>query len=67
MKIALLTCERLPNLTEYDQLLIPELAKYNIQSKAVIWDDKTVNWSDYDYLIFRNTWYYYEKETEFNH
>lgn len=67
MNIALLTCERLPNLTEYDQLLIPELAKHNIQSKAVIWNDKSVNWNDYDYLIFRNTWDYYEKETEFNH
>ena len=66
MNIALLTCERLPNLTEYDQLLIPELAKHNIQSKALIWNDKTVNWNDYDYLIFRNTWDYYEKETEFN-
>jgi glutathione synthase/RimK-type ligase-like ATP-grasp enzyme len=67
MNIALLTCERLPNLTEYDQLLIPELAKHNIQSKAVIWNDKSVNWNDYDCLIFRNTWDYYEKETEFNH
>ena len=67
MNIALLTCERLPNLTENDQLIIPELVKHNIQSKAVIWNDKSVNWIDYDYLVFRNTWDYYEKETEFNH
>jgi glutathione synthase/RimK-type ligase-like ATP-grasp enzyme len=25
-----------------------------------------VNWSDFDYLIFRNTWDYFEKESEFN-
>jgi glutathione synthase/RimK-type ligase-like ATP-grasp enzyme len=66
MKIALLTCEKLPELTAADQLLIPELAKHDIVAKPVIWSDKTVNWSDYDYLIFRNTWDYFEKETEFN-
>lgn len=66
MKIALLTCEKLPELNEEDQLLIPELAKFNITATAVIWDNKTVNWTDFDYLIFRNTWDYFEKETEFN-
>ncbi|MFE3867870.1 RimK family alpha-L-glutamate ligase [Flavobacterium sp. LS2P90] len=67
MKIAILTCEKLPELTAADQLLIPELAKHNIVAKPVIWSDKTVNWSDFDYLIFRSTWDYFEKETEFNH
>jgi glutathione synthase/RimK-type ligase-like ATP-grasp enzyme len=66
MKIALLTCQRLPNLTPADQLLIPELAKHKIQAKAVIWDDPTIIWTDFDYLIFRNTWDYYEKEAQFN-
>jgi glutathione synthase/RimK-type ligase-like ATP-grasp enzyme len=66
MKIALLTCDKLPELTLADQLLIPELAKHNIIAKAVIWSDKTENWNDFDYLIFRNTWDYFEKETEFN-
>ena len=66
MNIALLTCERLPNLTPADQLLIPELAKHNIHAEAVIWDDPNVTWTDFDYLIFRNTWDYYEKESQFN-
>jgi glutathione synthase/RimK-type ligase-like ATP-grasp enzyme len=66
MKIAILTCEKLPELTQNDQLLIPALAKVNIGATAVIWDSKTVNWSDFDYLIFRNTWDYFEKEAEFN-
>jgi glutathione synthase/RimK-type ligase-like ATP-grasp enzyme len=66
MNIALLTCERLPNLTPADQLLIPELAKHNIHAQAVIWDDPNVIWTDFDYLIFRNTWDYYEKESQFN-
>jgi glutathione synthase/RimK-type ligase-like ATP-grasp enzyme len=66
MKIGLLTCEKLPELTLADQQLIPALAKYNILAKAVIWNDETINWSDYDYLIFRNTWDYFEKEIDFN-
>lgn len=66
MTIALLTCEKLPSLTITDQELIPELLKHNISAKAVIWDDKNVDWTSFDYLIFRNTWDYFEKETEFN-
>lgn len=66
MKIALLTCENFPELYQTDQLLIPELAKHNIIAKAAIWDDKTINWTDFEYLIFRNTWDYFEKEEQFN-
>ena len=65
MKIAILTCEKLPDLNPEDQNIITELAKHNIDARATIWDDKTVNWTDFDYLIFRNTWDYFEKETEF--
>lgn len=66
MKIALLTCQNFPNLYETDQFLIPELAKHNITAVPAVWDDKTINWSDFDYLIFRNTWDYFEKEEQFN-
>ena len=66
MLIALLTCQKLPNLTDSDQLLISEFAQHNITAVPAIWNDTTINWSIFDYLIFRNTWDYYEKETEFN-
>ena len=66
MNIALITCNKLPNLTPTDQLLIPELAKHNIKAQAVIWSDKIINWNDFDYLVFRSPWDYFEKETEFN-
>lgn len=66
MKIALLTCEKLPELYQTDQLLIPELTRHNITAKAAVWDDKTIDWNDFDYLVFRNTWDYYEKEAQFN-
>jgi glutathione synthase/RimK-type ligase-like ATP-grasp enzyme len=66
MKIGILTCGKLPQLLESDQQIIPALAKHGVNAKAVIWDDPSINWSEFDYLIFRNTWDYYEKETEFN-
>ena len=66
MKIALLTCQKLPDLLESDQFLIPALAEKNIIAIPEIWDDENVNWSKYHYLIFRNTWDYYEKEASFN-
>ncbi len=66
MKIAILTCDQLPELTQEDQLLLPELAKNNIEATAEIWNDAEVNWKSFDYLVFRNTWDYFEKETEFN-
>jgi glutathione synthase/RimK-type ligase-like ATP-grasp enzyme len=66
MKIALLTCQKLPNLLETENRLIPELAKHNIIAKAVIWSDRTIDWKDFDLLIFRNTWDYYEKQIEFD-
>ncbi len=66
MKIGILTCARLPELLESDQQLIPLFTKENISAKAVIWDDESVDWTQFDYLIFRNTWDYYQKEAAFN-
>ncbi len=65
MKIALLTCEKLPQLNPEDQPLIPALAQHGITAIPAIWSDKTIDWTTFDYLIFRNTWDYFEKESEF--
>ena len=66
MNIAILTCEDLPNLTISDQLLVPAFAKHNIIAKPAIWNDITVNWKNFDALIFRNTWDYYQKQVAFD-
>jgi glutathione synthase/RimK-type ligase-like ATP-grasp enzyme len=66
MHIALLTCENLPGLSPADQQLIPLLANHNIKAVPAVWDDKSIEWTHFDYLIFRNTWDYFEKEKEFN-
>jgi glutathione synthase/RimK-type ligase-like ATP-grasp enzyme len=66
MKIAILTCDKLPELNLQDQPLLAELSKQNMIAIPVIWDNPNINWNDFDYLIFRNTWDYFEKETQFN-
>lgn len=66
MNIAILTCARLPELLESDQKLIPLFNKHSITAKAVIWDDESIDWTTFDYLLFRNTWDYYQKEAAFN-
>lgn len=66
MKIAILTCDKLPALNLQDQPLLTELAKHNMIVTPVIWDNPNINWNDFDYLIFRNTWDYFEKEIQFN-
>lgn len=66
MKIAILTCDKLPELNLQDQPLLTELAKHNMIVSPVIWDNPNINWNNFDYLIFRNTWDYFEKEIQFN-
>lgn len=65
MKIALATCERLPDLSDSDKNLIPEFGKYNIRAIPEIWDNPNVNWADYEAIIVRNTWDYYTKFPQF--
>lgn len=55
----------MPNLWTTDQHLQSALINKGIDAQAVIWSDKTVDWTSYDYLIFRNTWDYFEREEEF--
>ncbi len=65
VKLGLLTCQRLENLTEADQKIQSMLIAKGIQTDALVWDDATIDWKKYDLLIFRSTWDYYEKEDAF--
>jgi glutathione synthase/RimK-type ligase-like ATP-grasp enzyme len=65
MKIAILTCDRLKDLTSSDQKILAMLLKSGLDAQATVWDDENIDWESFDYLIFRNTWDYYEKETAF--
>ena len=64
-KIALLTCQRLPNLFETDQTLLPLFADEGISARPVIWNDPLVDWNAFDTLVIRNTWDYYTQHDAF--
>lgn len=63
--IALLTCERLPELNPADQALIPLFAAHNISAVPVIWKAANVRWEDFSALVVRNTWDYYTEADAF--
>jgi glutathione synthase/RimK-type ligase-like ATP-grasp enzyme len=63
--VALLTCERLPDLNPADQALIPLFAEQNITAVPVIWKATDVRWEDFSALVIRNTWDYYKEADAF--
>ncbi|MBK8112344.1 MAG: hypothetical protein IPK46_19525 [Saprospiraceae bacterium] len=64
-KIGLLTCSRFPDLYGQDQLLLKEFLNKGYDVYPVIWDDPNFNAEEWQCLIFRNTWDYFEKKEAF--
>lgn len=64
--LGLLTCSKLPELMPMDKALIPKFHELGIEAIPVIWNDTNVDWKSFDYLVFRNTWDYFEYPEEFN-
>lgn len=64
MKIALLSCQNWPNALEKEQAFAAEFPK-QFDIHVEVWNDPSVNWADYNYLIFRTVWDYYEFPNEF--
>lgn len=55
MRIALATCQQVPDLYESEQYLLNELSAY-AAVEAVVWNDTSINWSGFDMVIIRSTW-----------
>jgi len=60
MKIALVTDRDYASLAESDQLLIPAFNKVGIEAKPAVWDDSTVNWAQFNYIVLRSCWDYHQ-------
>ncbi len=65
MRVALLTCQNWPNAKEKEQDLAKEINP-KIEADVQVWNDASVNWAEYDCLIFRSIWDYFEFPIEFN-
>ena len=65
MRIALATYSKRPQLTEWDQKLIPLFQNESIHAEAVVWDAPHEEWSNFDAIIIRSIWDYHLKYKEF--
>lgn len=66
MNIAFVTYACLPELNEDDRIIASYLSERNIAVTPVSWDDAKVNWKDFDVVILRSMWDYFERPEEFN-
>lgn len=62
--IGLLTSQELSQLIPDENYLITALAQENLSAQPVIWNQKN-NWSDYQAIIIRNPWDYFEHQELF--
>ena len=65
MRVALVTCQRLPELDEDDHELWTPLRARGLEATPVVWSDPAARWSQYDLLVIRSTWDYYQRIGEF--
>lgn len=64
-RIALVTCDDLPELDAEDQPLLEALRARGADASAVVWSDPDVDWSGFDLAVLRSTWDYTERYAEF--
>jgi glutathione synthase/RimK-type ligase-like ATP-grasp enzyme len=64
-RVALVTCQALPHLSDDDQHALPALAARGIRGKPVVWNDPTVIWSAYHMVVIRSAWDYYHQPAAF--
>ena len=65
MRIALATCDELPEGDADDALMAAALAERGHEVRWRLWDDGRVDWSDFDVVVVRSTWDYQRRLDEF--
>jgi len=65
MRVAIVTCERLPDLFEDDLLLVAALRALGVEPVPAVWSDPAVDWTAYDALVIRSPWDYFMRLGEF--
>ena len=64
-RVALVTCQALPHLSDDDQHALPALAARGIAAEPVVWNDRFALWSAYDMVVIRSAWDYYHQPAAF--
>jgi len=65
VNIAFVTSAAHPDLTPDDQIAVAQLEKRRARVTGTIWNDPSVDWTDFDAIIVRSTWDYHHRAAEF--
>ena len=65
LKIGIATCDKFPNLAADDLLFFEELQKQGTHPVPAIWNDRSVNWKEFDGVVIRSCWDYHHKPADF--
>jgi glutathione synthase/RimK-type ligase-like ATP-grasp enzyme len=63
-RIAIATCREYPGLLDDDRPFHEALARQGVVAEPALWDGD-VAWVDYDAVLLRSVWDYYQREAEF--
>lgn len=65
LTIGIATCDKFPNLAADDLLFFEELQKQGAHPAPAIWNDRSVNWKEFDGVVIRSCWDYHKKPNDF--
>jgi glutathione synthase/RimK-type ligase-like ATP-grasp enzyme len=64
-RVALVTCDKYPDLYEDDLLLRSALEACALDAEPVVWSDPSVVWNEFAIIVVRSPWDYFERLSEF--
>lgn len=65
VNIALATSNQYPELIEGETLLLKAFLAAGYTARAVVWDDQSINWDSFTFVIIRSCWDYHKKVDAF--
>ena len=65
MRVAIATCDVVPEQFDDDELIVEALARRGVEAGFVSWDAEGVDWSAFELVVVRSTWDYTPRLEEF--
>ncbi|MDQ7904235.1 hypothetical protein RB614_06825 [Phytohabitans sp. ZYX-F-186] len=64
-RVALVTCDRIPELDHDDRLVVPALREHGVEAVSVVWDAPAVDWASFALAVIRSPWDYVSRREQF--
>ena len=65
VRIAIATCDVVPEQFDEDELIVDALARRGVEAGFVSWDVEGTDWGEFELVVIRSTWDYWERPVEF--